>query len=176
MTRLVAIALFLLALVPGSAPAEVVERAPGAFVSRNTVTVAVAPDRAFRALVDEVGSWWNKAHTFSGEATNLTLSATPGGCLCETLPNGGSVVHAVVNHAAPGELLRLSGALGPLQEHAITGTLTFAFEKAGQGTRATVTYRVTGYFPGGLEKIAGPVDSVIGEQLQRLKEYLDKAR
>jgi hypothetical protein len=69
----------------------------------------------------------------------------------------------------------MSGALGPLQEHAITGTLTFRFEKAGQGTRASVTYSVSGYFPGGLDKIAGPVDSVIGSQLQRLKSYLEQA-
>ena len=165
----------LLALLPASARAEVVDRSPAGFTSRTTVSVDVSPERAFRAVVDEIGSWWNKAHTWSGDAANLSLTATPGGCLCETMGNGGGVVHAVVNHVVPGELLRLTGALGPLQEHAVAGTLTFRFAKAGQGTTVTVSYVVSGYFPGGVERLAGPVDGVIGEQAQRLKAHLEKS-
>ena len=174
-TRLASVLLLLL-IAPIGAAAEVVDRAPGGFTSRTTVTIEASPERAFRALVDEVGSWWSKGHTWSGDAANLRLNAQPGGCFCEMLSDGGAVVHAVVNHVVPGQLLRLSGALGPLQEHAIAGTLTFRFDKAAQGTTAIVTYRVAGYFPGGIDKLAGPVDSVIGEQLQRLKEYLERTR
>src|SRR5688572_29973490 len=128
MSRRLLCALFVLA--PAVAGAEVVDRSAAGFTARTTVTINASPERAFRALVDEIGSWWDKAHTWSGDALNLWLTANPGGCLCETLANGGGVAHAVVNHVIPGELLRLSGALGPLQEHAVTGTLTFRFEKA----------------------------------------------
>ena len=164
----------LLLLAPAVAGAEVTDRAPGGFTSKTVATIKASPDRVFLALVEEVGRWWNAAHTWSGNAGNLWMTANPGGCFCETLENSGGVAHAVINHVRPGELLRMTGALGPLQEHAVVGTLTFEFAKAAEGTTATVTYRVSGYFPGGIEKLAGPVDGVIGEQLGRLKAYLER--
>jgi uncharacterized protein YndB with AHSA1/START domain len=166
--------LALLLLVPGAAGAEVVDRTPAGFTTKTVVTINASPDRVFLGLVDDVGRWWNPAHTWSGNAGNLWMTANPGGCFCETLENAGGVAHAVINHVRPGELLRMTGALGPLQEHAIVGTLTFEFAKASQGTTATVTYRVAGYFPGAIDKLAGPVDGVIGEQLGRLKAFLER--
>ena len=44
-----------------------------------------------------------------------------GGCFCERLKDGGSVQLLQVVYAAPGEGLRLRGALGPLQTEASTG-------------------------------------------------------
>ena len=149
------------------------DRSPAGFTAKTVVTINAAPERAFAALVNDVGRWWDKAHTWSGNAGNLWLTANPGGCFCETLANGGGVAHAVVNHVIPGELLRMTGALGPLQEHAVTGTLTWQFAKAAQGTTATQTYSVAGHFPGSLDKLAGPVDQVVGEQLKRLKAFLE---
>ena len=158
------------------AHAEVTERSAAGFTSRTVITVTASPERAFRAVVDDVGSWWDSAHTFSGDAGNLWLTANPGGCFCETLANGGGVAHAVVNHVVPGELLRMTGALGPLQEHAVTGMLTWRFVKAPQGAAITLTYSVGGYFPGGIEKIADPVDQVVGEQLKRLKAFIERSK
>lgn len=163
-----------LLLLPALADAEVVDRSAAGFSVRTVVTVAASPERAFRALVDDVGSWWDSSHTFSGDAANLRITASPGGCFCETLKDSGAVAHAVVNHVVPGELLRLTGALGPLQEHAVTGTLTWEFAASGEDATVTVTYRVGGYFPGGFEKIAGPVDQVLSDQLKRLKAYLER--
>lgn len=160
-------------LLPALASADVVDRSPTGFTVRTVVTIAASPERAFRALVDDVGRWWDSSHTWSGDAANLRLAATPGGCFCETLKNGGGVAHAVVNYVAPGEMIRMTGALGPLQETATTGTLTWQFAASGQDTVATLTYSVGGYFPGGLEKIATPVDQVMSDQLRRLKTYLE---
>jgi hypothetical protein len=39
---------------------------------------------------------------------------------------------------------------------------------------ATVTYTVAGAFPGGLDKVADAVDTVIGDQLRRLKMFVEK--
>ena len=164
----------LLVLIPLTAAAEVTDRSAAGFTSRTVVSVSGSPERAFRAVVDDVGSWWDSAHTWSGDAGNLWLTANPGGCFCETLANGGGAAHAVVNHVVTGEMLRMTGALGPLQEHAVAGTLTWQFAKAPQGATITLTYSVGGYFPGGLEKIAGPVDQVISGQLARLKAYLER--
>jgi len=163
----------LMVIVPAIAGAEVADRSANGFTAKTTVTVAASADRAFRALVDDVGRWWDSSHTFSGDAANLSIAPVPGGCFCETLKNSGRVAHATVTHVVPGELLRMSGALGPLQEHAVTGTLTWQFAASGQDTAVTMTYSVGGYFPGGFEKIAGPVDQVLSEQVRRLKAYLD---
>ena len=171
MSRLL-VALFVLA--PSLAAAEVTDRSAAGFTATAMVTVSASPERAFRALVDDVGSWWDSSHTWSGDAGNLWMTANPGGCFCETLANGGGVAHAVVNHVVPGELLRMTGALGPLQEHAVTGTLTWQFAKAPSGATITVTYRVSGYFPGGVERLAGPVDGVVSAQLKRLQSYLER--
>jgi uncharacterized protein YndB with AHSA1/START domain len=163
-----------LVLTPAIAMGEVVERSPAGFTVKSVVTIAASPERSFRALVEDIGRWWEPSHTFSGDAGNLRIDARPGGCFCETLPKGGGVAHAVVTNVVPGELLRMSGALGPLQEHAVVGTLTVQFASAGQGTTATLTYAVAGSFPGGLEKVAAPVDKVLSDQLQRLKTYLER--
>jgi hypothetical protein len=73
------------------------------------------------------------------------------------------------------KLLRLTGALGPLQEQALTGTLTWALEPAGEGTKLTATYRVAGHaeFEGGLPALAPLVDRVLGEQMERLRLYVE---
>jgi hypothetical protein len=54
-------------------------------------------------------------HTFSRNAANLSLELHAGGCFCERLKNDGSVQHMQVVYVAPGEALRLRGALDPLQ-------------------------------------------------------------
>src|SRR5688572_11450588 len=113
------VVLALLFLAPVAAGAEVVDRAAGGFTSKTAVTINASPDRVFLAVVEDVGRWWNPAHTWSGNAGNLWMTANPGGCFCETLENSGGVAHAVINHVRPGELLRMTGALGPLQEHAV---------------------------------------------------------
>lgn len=159
------------------ATAEVLDKSAAGFTVKTVVTIAAPPDRVFSALVQEIGSWWEPAHTFSGDAKNLRITPAPGGCFCETLPNGGGVQHAVVVNVVPGQLLRLTGGLGPLQEAAIAGTLSWQLEPAqGGGTTASVTYVVAGAFPGGLEKIAPAVDTVIGGQLRRLKAHVERAR
>jgi uncharacterized protein YndB with AHSA1/START domain len=167
------VALMAPVMTPSRAAADVTERAPGSFTVKTVVTIAASPDRVFGALVRDIGVWWDPAHTFSGDAKNLSLVAEVGRCFCERLPNGGSVQHAEVIHAAPGGLLRLTGALGPLQEAAVIGTWTWQFARTEQGTTATVTYSVAGVFPGGLDKVADAVDTVIGDQLRRLKAHVE---
>jgi uncharacterized protein YndB with AHSA1/START domain len=162
---------------PSPIAAEVVDSARDGFTVRTTVTIAATGDAAFRALVEEIGTWWDPEHTYSGRATNLRLDPVPGGCFCETLAGGGGVQHAVVVNVVPGELLRLRGALGPLQGAGTAGVLTWQFSaQPGGGVTADVTYVVGGYYPGGLDAVAAAVDSVIGDQLRRLKAYLERDR
>ena len=69
-------------------------------------------------------------------------------------------------------MLRLAGGLGPLQEHALNGSMTFLLESADDHTTITLTYRVGGFLPSGLEAWAPAVDGVLALQLERLRRHL----
>ncbi|MEO8052647.1 MAG: hypothetical protein ABI833_19745, partial [Acidobacteriota bacterium] len=102
----------------------------------------------YRRLVHNVDDWWSPQHTFSGDAHNLTLEEKPMGCFCEMLPGQGGVRHMEVLRFAPGKELVLSGALGPLQSLAATGSMTIQLSASEAGTNLEVTYAVAGYLPG----------------------------
>ena len=104
---------------------EVVDRSATGFTSRNIAHVEADADTVYRVLAENVDRWWDAAHTYTGDSTNMSLDATAGGCLCETLPDGGSVEHMRVVYAEPGKTLRLQGGLGPLQSMAVAGAMTF---------------------------------------------------
>jgi hypothetical protein len=155
-----------------TASAEVQETSDAAFKTRSVVLVSARPAQAWRTLV-RVGSWWDPAHTWSGSSRNLRLSPRAGECFCEALAAGGSVEHARVVFAQPGQTLRLNGALGPLQEMPVTGVLTFALAPDGPGTRITMTYHVAGTFSMAAAKLAPAVDQVMTSQLERLRDYIN---
>jgi len=143
----------------------------GHLVLSYTVPVKATPAQAYAATTD-IARWWSAEHTYSGNAANLHLDARPGGCWCEKLAAGG-VEHMRVVLAMPGKLLRLAGGLGPLQSGALAGTLTFEFKAGADGNAIAVSYVVSGYIDGGLDKIAAGVDKVLGDQLQRLQQFAD---
>jgi len=165
--------LALVVLLAVAAHAEVVDKSASGFLVRTTATVAAKPAAVYAALT-EPSKWWESAHTWSGDAKNLTLAARAGGCFCERLNSGGDVQHMTVIYADPGKLLRMSGALGPMQEAGVTGTLTFELKAAGEGTQITLSYSAGGYFQGGLQALAAPVDQVLGAQMAGLVKLLGK--
>ena len=80
------------------------------------------------------------------------------------------MLHMTTVNAAPGKQLVLVGGLGPLQSSGASGALDITLaEKDGQ-TTVTMTYDVGGYIKGGFARISGPVDMVLGQQLQGLKK------
>jgi uncharacterized protein YndB with AHSA1/START domain len=143
------------------------------FTVKTSIIIQASPTEVYRRLVHNVGDWWSPQHTFSGDARNLTIEEKPMGCFCETLPDKGAVRHMEVLRFAPGKTLVLSGALGPLQSLAATGTMTIQLSPGDAGTTAEVTYAVAGYLPAGLNTWAAPVDSVVVEQFTRLKNYVE---
>ena len=175
MLRTLATALFLGAL-SFAAVADVVEATPGGFLVRFEVNVTAPPDKAYATMTGEIGNWWNMDHSYSRDGKNMTIDARPGGCFCEKLANGGGVQHMSVVFASPGTTLRMLGGLGPLQETGVAGSMTWRFVAAPPGTKIELSYSVGGYFQGGLDKVAAPVNSVIGEQLIRLKSYIDTGK
>jgi len=154
------------------AAAEVVAVDANGFVSEHELIVQATPLQAFAALTRDIHLWWDATHSFGGAAASFVLTPEAGGCLCETLPQGGSVEHMRVVNAQPGVSLTLQGGLGPLQSMAVTGSMMFAFEPHPLGTRLRYRYAVGGYAPGGLAPMAQPVDRVQLGQLQRLQQFL----
>ena len=158
------------------ASADVVDKSASGFTVKTTMAVAASPQKVYQDLLYP-GAWWDKAHTYSGDAKNMTLVAKPGGCFCETY-GGGAVEHGRVVNVSPNKMIRFSAALGPLQELATTGTMTWTIEpaKQGSGSTLTMTYAAAGYAPGGMDKLADIVDSVLAQQVKLLKAYAEKQR
>jgi uncharacterized protein YndB with AHSA1/START domain len=153
--------------------AEVVETSPSSLTIESSVLVEAAPEAAFEHLWRDLPRWWDSAHTWSGDAANLNLEPRAGGCYCEQLPaGGGSVQHGRVIFAQPGKLLRLNAALGPFQEMAIQGVLTFRFAAEGRGTKVSVNYRVSGAITMDPAKLAPMVDAMWAGQMRRFQNFV----
>jgi len=155
---------------------DVIESTAAGFLVRNTAAINAPPAKVYAALTDGVGGWWDPLHTFSHDAHNLTLDAKPGGCLCERLPDGGGVQHMSVVYASPGKLLRLTGLIGPLQEEALAGTMTWNLSQAGGGTTVELIYTVGGFRAGGFRDMPTVIDGVLRGQLARLKAFVETGR
>jgi uncharacterized protein YndB with AHSA1/START domain len=162
-------------LCAASAAAEVLDSSPSGFTLENKVTVPVDAKTAWRGLVDHVGDWWPSDHTWWGKASNLSIEARAGGCFCER--NGKQQAeHMHVVMVMPGQLLRLKGALGPLQGMGLDGALEFRFKQAddGKSTEITMWFRNGGYTPDDLSKFVPVVDAVQKQQLGGLKTFLER--
>ncbi|MDP9091136.1 MAG: SRPBCC domain-containing protein [Pseudomonadota bacterium] len=152
--------------------AEVLSSGQNGFEVRETLRVSATPQKVYAALL-QPSRWWSSSHTFSGNAANITLDAKAGGCWCEILPEGGSVEHMRVVYVAPGNTLRLRGALGPFQGSGVEGAMTWSLRASANATDISVTYAVGGYGKDGFEAAAKGVDQVLGEQLQLLKKLIE---
>ena len=157
----------------GATRAEVVSTGPQGFRLRISQQVAAPPEAVFKAIGD-IGHWWSDAHTYSGKATNMTMPLVPNACFCESLPGGG-VRHGVVNLVIPDRQVRVSAALGPLQDEGVSAALFFNLVPKDGGTALNVTYNVGG---ARAEMVAAApiIDGVISEAARRLKSYVETGR
>ena len=149
---------------------------PNGFLVKFEISVNASAAKVYDALVGQVGSWWNPEHTYSHDAKNLSIDARPGGCFCEKLPNGGGIEHLRVVYAVPAQVVRFSGALGPLQASGVAGSLTCKLTGGPDNTRLELSYGVGGFIQGGFEKIAPAVEAMLREQLERLKLFVETGK
>lgn len=169
--------LLLVALATASvchpADAEVTHSDTNSFTSEFSVEVGQSPDKVYDIIVQDIGKWWSSGHTWSGDAKNLSIDPVAGGCFCEAMSDG-SVLHLTVSFAKHGSLLRMRGALGPLQTLPVQGVQTWKMSEGEDGaTKLSLTYQVSGSIPGGLESWAAAVDGVLGEQFHRLVRFAE---
>ncbi len=149
--RALPIALFMGLCASAPAAGEVTARSDQGFAVQRSVVVSADAAQAWRILL-RPARWWQGSHTWSGNAANLTLDGRAGGCFCERLPRRtgasasgpGTAEHMRVIHASPSRLLRMSGALGPLQGEAVHGTMTVTLLPGDAGTTIRLEYVVGG--------------------------------
>lgn len=151
------------------ASAEVVERGADHFILRYQAALEASPEDLIGA-VKHIGAWWNPAHTYSGDADNLSMALAPGACFCERLADGSVFEHGAVHEydAATGVLIH--AALGPLHGKAERADWSIGWTGSDGGRGLVMTYVVQGP---GLGALAGPVDQVMGEQFQRLVHFVE---
>jgi len=133
----------------------------------------VPPQAAYDAFV-EIGSWWDMAHSYGGNATAMRLDAKPGGAWLETLDNGGFVTHMTVTQSVRGSRLVMSGGLGPLGTMGVSASMTVSFRKTSMGTTVRLDYAVGGFDPAGFTQLATAVDGVLASQLQRYSKRVTR--
>ena len=158
------------AFIATPAAAEVVSSSANGFEVRHSINLVIPQQRAFAAF-GELSSWWSKDHTYSGDASRLSLQLRPGGCFCERLDGGGGVEHMRVTYLQPGERAVLTGSLGPLLYEATVGVMDVKVERIAGGSRVTIGYKAAGFANGGAAALAPVVDKVLGEQVKRLRVY-----
>lgn len=163
----------LVVVTGGAVPAAVVDSSDAGFTLKFQAKTSASPLKSHRAVVNSIGIWWDSGHTYTGDAGNLYIEDRPGGCFCERFPGGGGIEHMRVLYSDLGKALRLSGALGPLQEMAVIGRMTWEFTDVSEGTEIRLQYAVSGYLPGGLAPLAGAVDGVLAEQFARYLRFLE---
>ena len=152
-----------------TARAETSDVSPAGF--EITVRREIAASRAtVYRTIGQVDLWWNSAHTWSGNARNLSMRMEATGCFCERW-GGNSVEHGRVIHAAPDSLLLLQASLGPLQSMPVNAILTFELSGVEDKTTLVTTYRVAGA-GADLRSLAQPVDGVITQQVDRLARFI----
>ena len=157
-----------LLVMAASGQSEILEQDSAGFISAHELTIGASPDQVFKAL-DEVSEWWDPAHTYGGDASQLELGELG---LCECLDRNCESVVCHMQFAAriQDRTVVLTGGLGPLLRLGATGTMSFDLEPVENGARLTYRYVVNGRGSGAL---AEPVDRVQLGQLERLKRYVE---
>ncbi|HEY4124915.1 MAG TPA: SRPBCC domain-containing protein [Rhizomicrobium sp.] len=164
-----------LLLIAGDAKAVVVESNAQGFAIEETAHIDAPPAKVYAALVHPE-NWWNSEHTFSQDAKNLSLDPKAGGCLCETLPGGGSVQHLTVASIVPGRMLLFRGAMGPFLSQGVDGALSFTLKPAGDGTDLVLDNNVGGFVKGGMSKWPLAADAMLTDLAAHLKYYIENGK
>ena len=160
----------LLALAATPADAVIVGADSHGFEVRHSIDLPLTPAQSLAAF-GQFGSWWSKAHTYSGDSSRLSLQLRPGACLCERLDSGGGVEHMHVAYYEPGKRIVLTGGLGPLLFEATSGVMDVTVTKTPAGSRLVLNYRAAGFARGNGTQMALGVDQVLREQVERLRLF-----
>lgn len=166
MKQLIAAGTIMLAALP--AAADITASSPDHYTLRQEAVSTLSPEDMWdRLLQPEV--WWHPDHTYSGDASNLSLTPKAGGFWMESWDEN-SVAHGQVLTVLDGQYIRLNAPFGPLQEMAVNVIWTITIEPEGEGCRVVFDEVANGTSASGLDEVAPAVDYVKTEAIKRLTE------
>ena len=157
-------------LVATPAAAEVLGASPNGFEIRESVQLVIPPDQAFDAF-EQVGSWWNPAHTYSGKAANMRVALSLGACLCERFEDRRR------DRAFARRLCRAEQARDPdrvARAAAVRGDVgRHGSDRRADRRRVARNDELSrgGFYKGGADKLAPLVDQVLADQMKRYRVY-----
>lgn len=173
-TLLVSALVFGASLLPAEGKAEVLDSSAQGFTIEFKQNVNASIGDVYNGLTDDIGQWWLDDHTWFGNGENMSLKALAGGCFCETFGDS-QTQHMQVAMVIPNKLVRLLGGLGPLQGEGVTGVMEWRLDSIDDmSTELTVFYRVGGYTPSDLSQWAPAVESVLQQQMNAMKAFIEK--
>lgn len=146
--------------MPFMSSADVVSSSEQGFQIKIEQPYEGTANNGYQRFVDNVDQWWLDDHTWFGDAKNLSIDATAGGCFCE-IDGKKQALHMQVAYVDPGKTLRLVGGLGPLQSLGMNGTMTISFSDG----KVNLDYIVGGYPTTDFTQLAPIVDGVLQQQL-----------
>ncbi|HEV7229618.1 hypothetical protein [Brevundimonas sp.] len=150
------------------AAAEIVSRSENGFTLKFVSSTDIDPADIPTALED-VALWWDGDHSYTGDAANLSLDLSPGGCWCEKMPDGTAFDHGrTVSVAA--DRIKFSAPFGPLRGKATTADLIVTWPGANRGWDVTWTMVVEGP---GVGAMADAVHGVMEAGFQRWVRFLE---
>ncbi len=150
--------------------AEITARTDDGFTLTYEAPVTASAETVLNAVA-QPAVWWSSAHTYSGDAANITLDLRPGGCWCEALPGGGVKHGEVVLVWPERRLIRVDAPFGPLQGIGADAVLTMSWADMPNATTRQLKWTFVVNAPGA-GAMAGPVDGVMAEQFGRLAASL----
>ncbi len=153
-------------LLSQTLPAEILSSSDTHFVLRQEAASSLPPDRLWQRLI-RPADWWHPDHTYSGDASNLSLVAEAGGLWREDW-SAGSVAHGEVKYVRHGEVLRLEAPFGPLQGLGAYTIWTITIEPAGGGSKVVFDEIATAPPGSDMAEMAKAVDYVKTEGIGRL--------
>ena len=153
--------------LPLASQAEIVTATSDHFTLKLEAETVLSPEEVWARLIVPA-DWWQGDHSYSGDATNLSLEAKAGGIWREEW-DGNSVWHGTVLQAQPNNVLSLSAPFGPLQGLAVQSvwTITLTPNETG-GTLIRFDHVTNGTAASNLNQLAPAVDFVKSEALKSL--------
>ena len=108
------------------------------------VRIDAAPDVVWRALTEQVGSWW--PYRFNDDSVSVVLEPVVGGRFYEAFDeNGAGALYATVTYLEPRRMLRVSGSMG--LRGAASYVKIYELEPAGDGTIVRTSASMMGAIP-----------------------------
>ena len=157
-----------LLFVATPASAEVIARTADSFTLRFERRTEGLP-AVIATLMGRPELWWDGAHSYSGDAANLTVDMQVGGCWCETLPDGSDFHHGTVLAIAEDRLV-FDAPFGPMHGKTTRADLVIAWPENDSGRAVVWTLTIEG---SGLGAFADPVDGVMGAAFARFNATVD---